>query len=163
MFKIFHSQFVMIWKSNAVIYGSSSKTFLTNGGLKRHLHTHTSTKSKVTPSTKTSLPSSKRFSCPKCSRSFCVKQGLQVHLVTEACRSADRFLRRVTEGWECTSCSKVFNNLNQAELHTKSHKSGPVLSCPVCRDDFTGSKGNVLDKHDKDKHPAYFADLGCWM
>ena len=148
------------------------KTFPTNGGLKRHLHTHKTPEANIIPTanTKTGLPrdqvsteirSSKRFTCPFCSRSFCAKQGLQVHLVTETCRRADRFLRRVTEGWECTSCDKSFNSRNQAELHTKSHKSGPGLSCPVCRDDYTCSKGNVLVNHVKDKHPQYFVDLGC--
>ena len=141
-------------------------TFLTNGGLKRHIRTHNKTpKSNIIPTvnTRTSLPQdSKRFSCPLCSHTFCVKQGLQVHLVTETCRRASRLLRAVTGGWECTSCDKKFNSRNQAERHTKkSHKSGPGLSCPVCRDDYTGSKGNVLVKHVKEKHPNFFVDLGC--
>ena len=166
-----------------------TKTFPTNRGLSIHLHSHKTqqnksptskvqTKSPKTRQSNTAVfdspvqkrfspkavfdsPAQKRFSCPLCERSFGINQDRLVHLVTGACTRADRFLRRITSGWECTTCDKVFDSRDQAERHTRTHVSGQRLSCPVCAGDFTGCKGNVLVKHVKDRHPHYFEDLGC--
>ena len=170
-------------ESSVVVVGSKiryschmcTKTFPTNRGLSIHLHSHKTQQNK-SPISKVQTkspkwrqsnkavfdsPVQKRFSCPLCERSFGINQDRLVHLVTGACTRADRFLRRITSGWECTTCDKVFDSRDQAERHTRTHVSGHMLSCPVCIGDFTGCKGNVLVKHVKDKHPHYFEDLGC--
>ena len=168
--------------SNMVVIGTKvryscymcSKTFSTSRGLKLHLHSHRSHKNNMQSSSRASRPKveanleynhhrpvHKAFTCPLCERGFNIRQDLLVHIVTQACTRADRFLRRVTKGWECTSCDKLFDNRNQAECHTRTHTSGRGLNCPECHEDFTGYKGNILVKHVKERHPGYFDDLGC--
>jgi len=170
-------------QSSVVVVGSKiryschmcTKTFPTNRGLKIHLHSHrnqqqntplselqtNSTKWKQINKSVLERSVQKSFTCPLCERGFGINQDRLVHLVTEACTRADRFLRRISSGWECTSCEKAYSSRDLAERHTRTHVSGHMLSCPVCRDDFTGCKGNVLVKHVKGRHPQYFEDLGC--
>ena len=151
-----------------------SKTFRTNRGLKLHVHSHRSDKKNMQSVLKASSPKSesnhkynhhrtaiKPHACPLCDRGFKIRQDLQVHVVTGACTRADRFLRRVTKGWECTSCDKLFDDRNRAECHTRTHTYGHRVNCPVCHMDFTGCKGNILVRHVKELHPGYFEDLGC--
>ena len=137
-----------------VQYSMCSKTFQTKGGLRRHLskiHKITST-----PSFMIDRPTTqKQFYCPICGRSFVVKQDLHVHQVTQACIRADRLLRRFTGGWKCTSCDKNFNSRDLAERHTRTHEFGRGMFCPVCSENFTGFKGNVLLKHVKVQHPNF--------
>ena len=168
--------------SNMVVIGSKvryscylcSKTFPTSRGLKLHLHSHKSQQNNMQLSSRVSQPKvevnlehnhqrlvQKTHTCPLCERGFKVRQDMFVHIVTQACTRADRSLRRVTNGWECTSCDKFFGSRNQAECHTRTHTSGRGINCPVCHKDFTGYKGNILVKHVKELHPAYFDDLGC--
>ena len=104
----------------------------------------------------------KPFVCPLCERGFSIKLDSLVHLVTEACTRADRSLRRVTGGWECISCDKGYSSRDLSERHTRSHENDQGISCPVCRKDFTGYKGTLLN-HVKDTHPEYFDNLGCWI
>ena len=106
------------------------------------------------------------YTCPRCERSFSIKQDRLIHIVTQSCTRADRFLRwdNITCGWECTSCdgAKVFfNSRDKAERHTRNHVHGCMISCPVCQEDFTGYKGNILLKHIRGTHPQYLQDLAC--
>ena len=130
------------------------KTFQTKGGLRRHLskiHKITST-----PSLMIDRPTiQKHFYCPFCGRSFVGKHDLHVHQVTQACIRADRLLRRFTGGWKCTSCDKNFDSRDLAERHTRTHEFGRGMFCPVCNENFTGSKGHVLVKHVKAQHPNF--------
>lgn len=168
--------------SNMVVVGSKvryschlcSKTFPTSRGLKLHIHSHRSQRKSMQlprivpqPKEQTYIQSNhhrtvqKPHTCPLCERGFNVRNDLFVHIVTQACTRADRFLRRVTNGWECTSCDKIFDSRNQAECHTRTHTSGRGINCPVCHEDFTGCKGNILVKHVKQRHPKYFDVIGC--
>ena len=169
--------------SNVVVMGTKiryschlcTKTFPTNRGLKLHLHSHrtklnTTSTSRVHPKSPQwkqiniepfDRHVKKSFTCPLCDRGLGINQDRLVHLVSQACTRADRFLRRVTGGWECTTCDKVFDSRDQAERHTRTHESGRMIACPVCQEDFTGCKGNVIVKHVKERHPTYFDDIGC--
>ena len=106
----------------------------------------------------------KPFSCPLCNRRFSLRQSLLIHRVTEVCRNADRFLRPVTGGWTCTSCSKVFSHLAQAQRHTWGTLTCSLdrgLSCPVCHKEFAENACNFLVKHVKTTHQEYFDNLDC--
>lgn len=133
-----------------------SKTFHTRSGMIKHLR-----KIHQNATTSPSRPNPDRpkaqkgISCPLCERGFTSKQDLHVHQVTQACTRADRLLRRITGGWSCTICDKIFNSRNHAERHTRTHEHGRGMLCPVCSEDFTGCKGNVLVKHVKEQHPTF--------
>ena len=106
----------------------------------------------------------KPFSCPLCNRRFSLRQSLLIHRVTEVCRNADKFLRPVTGGWTCTSCSKVFSHLAQAQRHTWGTLTCSLdrgLSCPVCHKEFAENACNFLVKHVKTTHQEYFDNLDC--
>ena len=71
-------------------------------------------------------------------------------------------LVRVSGGWECIPCKKVYTTRDEAELHARSHGQGNGQSCPVCLKDFKGIKSNnktIIVKHINDKHPHFFDDL----
>ena len=149
-----------------------SKTFPTSRGMKLHQHSHKSHKKQSfirtsSPKHKFHLdishqsPTLKCFTCPLCERGFKIRQDLLVHIVTQACTRADRFLRRISRGWKCTSCDRFFEGRNQAEYHARTHTSGQGIECPVCHKDFTGFKGNILVRHVKEMHPRYFEELEC--
>ena len=168
--------------SNMVVIGDKvryscslcTKTFPTSRGQKLHLHSHRTHKKNIQSSSRSSRPQvelkqeynhqrieNKPFKCPLCERGFNIRQDLYVHIVSGACTRADRFLRRVTNGWECNSCDKLFDSRNKAECHTRTHTYGSSITCPVCSKDFTGCKGNIVVKHVKERHPGYFDELGC--
>ena len=146
------------------------ENFSTLRGLKNHQNTHKFRSTTATRSPRISYRSEprqqpnpihkKEFTCPRCERSFCIKGDRLVHLVTESCVRADRYLRRVTGGWECTYCDKIFNSRDYAERHVRAnHEAGRRLQCPVCKEDFTGFKGNVLVRHVINRHPEYLDEL----
>ena len=147
-----------------------TETFSTLRGLKNHQNTHKFRSTTATRSPRISYRSEprqqpnpihkKEFTCPRCERGFNIKGDRLVHLVTESCVRADRYLRRVTGGWECTYCDKIFNSRDYAERHVRAnHEAGRRLQCPVCKEDFTGFKGNVLVRHVINRHPEYLDDL----
>ena len=168
----------MVVRGNTVRYSCNicTKTFPTNRGLKIHIHTHKTLVVKTASYTSPKISSTryqaltghhellvvhKPFVCPLCERGFSIKLDSLVHLVTEACTRADRSLRRITKGWECITCDKVYSSRDQAERHTRCHEYGRGMSCPICNKDFKGCKGNVLVNHVKNTHPEYFDNLGC--
>ena len=181
------SQSNMVVIGTKVRYSCSlcSKTFPTSKGQKLHLHSHRSNNKNIQLTSSSPRPKvendlnhkkekieihqeynhhrdeKKRFICPLCDRGFKVRQDLLVHIVSGACKRADRLLRRVTSGWECTSCDKLFDTRNKAECHTRTHTFGSGITCPVCNMDFTGSKGYIVVRHVKERHPEYFDELGC--
>ena len=89
-----------------------TETFSTLRGLKNHQNTHKFRSTTATRSPRISYRSEprqqpnpihkKEFTCPRCERGFNIKGDRLVHLVTESCVRADRYLRLVTGGWECT-------------------------------------------------------------
>ena len=161
----------MVVKGSKIRYECSicTRDFPSKRGLKIHFHSH-----KVRPTINQSLPmvhhspeqpqhlhtGSKPYPCPLCDRGFSVNQDRLVHLVTETCTRADRYLKCVSGGWECTSCKKQFSSHDQARRHIRTHESGREMRCPVCQEDFTGVKVHALVRHVKDRHPEYLDDLG---
>ena len=103
----------------------------------------------------------KPFSCNRCSRGFSHPSDRIVHMVTEVCVRADRYIRRTGQGWECTSCdSGVFESREQAERHARQHETGKGLACPVCQTNYQGQKAHVLVKHVREYHPEYMLSIG---
>lgn len=103
----------------------------------------------------------KPFSCNRCSRGFSHPSDRIVHMVTEVCVRADRYIRRTGQGWECTSCdSGAFESREQAERHARQHETGKGLCCPVCQANFQGQKAFVLVKHVREYHPEYMNSIG---
>lgn len=156
----------VVVKGSKIRYSCSkcTTTFSTQIGVKNHMKTHKA--SKINYSSGHCMQPiqvyKKSFICPRCERGFSIKGDRLVHLVSESCIRADRYLRRVTGGWECTSCDKLFNSRDQAERHVRAnHEAGRKLQCPVCKDDFTGFKGNALVRHVQDMHPEYLEELNC--
>ena len=120
-------------QSNAAVIGSEmkypchmcTKTFQTKRGLSLHLNSHKATNSTNSVSNvnlhskslklkqdgmKVSVtPIQQSFICPLCEHSFTLNKNRLLHLVTASCTRSktERFLRRVTKGWACTSCDKV--------------------------------------------------------
>ena len=150
----------MVVKGSQIRYSCTicTKTFPTNRGLKLHLHSHktkpvlnkSSTRDRCSPEQhKQYNPvSNKPFTCPLCDRGFSINQDRLVHLVTEACTRANKYLTCVTGGWDCNSCNKSFISRDQGERHVRSnHEAGRGLPCPICPEDFTGFKGHVLVRH----------------
>lgn len=91
-----------------------------------------------------------------------MRQSLLIHRVTEVCTNADKFLRPVTGGWTCTSCSKVFGSRTQALRHTwgtLTCSSDKGRSCPVCHKEFEENACNFLVKHVKETHQEYFDNI----
>lgn len=103
----------------------------------------------------------KPFSCTRCTRGFSHPSDRIIHMVTEVCLRADRILRKVSEGWECTACdSGVMENKDHAERHARQHEAGRGLFCPVCRTSYQGQKAHVLVKHVRENHPEYLIACG---
>ena len=103
----------------------------------------------------------KPFNCNRCSRGFSHPSDRIVHMVTEVCLRADRYIRRTGQGWECNSCdSGVFESREQADRHARQHETGKGLACPVCQNNFQGQKAHVLVKHVRECHPEYMASIG---
>ena len=125
------------------------KGFVSVQNLKQHHRVHT--KEKV-------------FSCTRCDRRFGQSRDRLIHMVTEACIRAERYIRRTGKGWECTNCCLIvpFKSRDQAERHARGHESGKGLKCPVCPTNFQGLKANYLLKHIQECHPGYIATLGLW-
>lgn len=122
------------------------KGFVSAQNLKQHRRVHTK---------------EKLFSCTRCDRRFSQSRDRLIHMVTEACIRAERYIRRTGKGWECTSCeSGPFESRDQAERHARGHEAGKGLKCPVCPTNFQGLKANYLVKHIQECHPGYIANLG---
>ena len=123
------------------------KGFVSAQNLKQHHRVHTK---------------EKLFSCTRCDRRFGQSRDRLIHMVTEACIRAERYIRRTGKGWECTSCWDIgpFESRDQAERHARGHETGKGLKCPVCPTNFQGLKANYLLKHIQECHPGYIATLG---
>ena len=103
----------------------------------------------------------KPFSCNRCSRGFSHPTDRIVHMVTEVCVRAGRYIRRTAQGWECSACdSGVFESREQAERHARQHETGRGLACPVCQTNYQGQKAHVLVKHVRECHPEYMQSIG---
>ena len=102
----------------------------------------------------------KRSTCSRCDKFFTLPRDKIVHMVTEVCIRADRYLRRIGEGWSCTCCNAgPFESRDKAVRHTRKHETGKGLSCPVCSTGYQGQKVGVLVKHVRDCHAEYIASL----
>ena len=103
----------------------------------------------------------KPFTCNRCSRGFSHPSDRIVHMVTEVCVRAGRYIRCTSQGWECTSCdSGVFESREQADRHARQHETGKGLACPVCQNNYQGQKAHVLVKHVRECHPEYMSSIG---
>ena len=103
----------------------------------------------------------KPFTCNRCSRGFSHPSDRIVHMVTEVCVRAGRYIRCTGQGWECTSCdSGVFESREQADRHARQHETGKGLACPVCQNNYQGQKAHVLVKHVREYHPEYMLSIG---
>ena len=105
----------------------------------------------------------KPYTCSRCERGFRLEHGLRIHRLTEVCTRVEEHLKQIIGGWICTTCGKVFVDYHEAKQHTKDNPlCAPTrrnMSCPVCRDDFTGNTCNTFVKHVEKKHKDYFDDL----
>ncbi|CAL4169053.1 unnamed protein product [Meganyctiphanes norvegica] len=94
--------------------------------------------------------------CHLCSHGFRDKCDIRRHLVTGACTRTALLLRAIAEGWECVTCTKSFNDRDQAERHARCHLARQGISFPVCQGDFTKQGVRFLVKHVMNRHPEYF-------
>ena len=102
----------------------------------------------------------KPYSCNRCGRGFSHPTDRIVHMVTEVCIRAERYIRRTGQGWECVSCeSGSFESREMADRHARQHETGKGLSCPVCKINYQGQKAHVLIKHVRECHPEYMDNL----
>ena len=124
------------------------KNFHSSYKLKLHMRTH----------------GDKPYPCTQCLQGFSNSNDRAIHMVTESCLPAERFIRRTGQGWECTRCEQeVSLSRDQAELHAQQHQDDKGLYCPVCHIKFRRCNPNILVKHVREHHQEYMKSLGVYF